>query len=172
MASTSLVLLNGVLVALLAVGVFQMLVNLVWSAVYGDPIFAAPPPPPAQRGSLSIELTVAVGILVTVLMPLSLCFPRELAALHLFHHAVAMEIVDGETEVLRAGEWRAFAAGSPVLSRTRRGRHRSAARPLVLTLTNGVARLEWLPDAAGTGGRVVRVHPQPGRCRPVSPPTP
>jgi type II secretory pathway component PulF len=33
LASTSLVLLNGVLVALLAVGVFQMLVNLVWSAV-------------------------------------------------------------------------------------------------------------------------------------------
>lgn len=33
LASTSLVLLNGALVGLLAVGVFQMLANLVWSAV-------------------------------------------------------------------------------------------------------------------------------------------
>jgi hypothetical protein len=132
-----------------------------------------PPRGQPRRGSLSIELTVAVGILVTVLMPLSLCFPRELAVMRsLYHHAVAMEIVDGEMEVLRAGEWRAFAPGAqPYPVRAGAATNLPPGR-FVLTLTNGVARLEWLPDSAGRGGRVVREFSLNPGDPAVSPPMP
>jgi len=67
-----------------------------------------------------------------------------------------MEIVDGEMEVLMAGEWRTCAPGTheyPV--------HADAAKVLpsgqfLLTIKTNTVRLEWRPEERHEGGPVVR----------------
>lgn len=109
------------------------------------------------RGSLSVELTVALGVLVAAILPLSVAFVHDQTALRSrYFRAVALEIVDGEMEVLAAGEWRAFPPGRqpyPVRAEAAKNLPPGA---FLLTLTNGRARLEWMPEARGAGGAVVR----------------
>jgi hypothetical protein len=109
------------------------------------------------RGSLSVELTVAVGILVAAVLPLSVSFVREQRmARGLYHRAVALEIVDGEMEALVAGEWRAFTPGRqpyPVRAEAAKNLPPGA---FILTLTHDRARLEWVPETRGVGGAVAR----------------
>lgn len=109
------------------------------------------------RGSLSAELTVALGVLVAAVLPLSVAFVHDQTALRSrYFRAVALEIVDGEMEVLAAGEWRAFPPGRqpyPVRAEAAKNLPPGA---FILTLTNGRARLEWVPETRGAGGTVVR----------------
>jgi len=110
-----------------------------------------------NRASLMIELLAAMTILVGVAIPLawSLSSERRLARA-LYQRAVAMEIVDGEMEVIVAGEWRAFA----------QGRHEYPVRALsatnlppggfYLTVEPKVLRLEWQPTVKQHGGLVQR----------------
>jgi hypothetical protein len=67
-----------------------------------------------------------------------------------------MEIVDGELEVLAAGEWRSFSPG--VHPYEVRG---AAAKSLprgqfTLTVDEHIVRLEWKPAAGGNGAGVTR----------------
>jgi len=110
-----------------------------------------------RRGSLLIELLVAMAILSGVVLPLAYSISAERRyARALYQRAVAMEIVDGETEVLAAGGWRAFTNGImdyPV--------HAGAATNLppgrfILTMTPERLRLEWRPAVQQHGGPVVR----------------
>ena len=59
------------------------------------------------------ELLAAIALLAIAVLPLgySITSERTLARSH-YERAVAMEIVDGEIEVLAAGEWRAFSPGT------------------------------------------------------------
>lgn len=110
-----------------------------------------------KRASLMIELLAAMAILVGVAIPLawSLSSERRLARA-LYQRAVAMEIIDGEMEVIVAGEWRAFA----------QGRHEYPVRALsatnlppggfYLTVEPKVLRLEWQPTVKQHGGLVQR----------------
>ena len=110
-----------------------------------------------KRGSLMIELLVAMVILSTVLLPIaySIATERRLAR-SIYQRAVAVEIVDGEMEALVAGGWRAFTNGVsdyPV--------HAGALTNLppgqfILTLTPSNLRLEWRPNIKQHGGPVVR----------------
>jgi len=110
-----------------------------------------------ERGLLMTEMVVAMGILVIAVLPLAFSIGYEQKLLRIdYHKVVAMEIVDGEMEVLAAGEWRAFKEGTqpyPV--------HADAAKNLPpgtfeLTITGKHLRLEWQPGEKGEGGRVVR----------------
>ena len=66
-----------------------------------------------NRGSLQIDLAVAMAILVLALIPITTSIRQERQLCRaLYHRAVAMSIVDGEAEVLRAGNWRDYAIGS------------------------------------------------------------
>ena len=110
-----------------------------------------------NRASLMIELLAAMAILVSVAIPLawSLSSERRLARA-LYQRAVAMEIIDGEMEVVVAGEWRAYA----------QGRHEYPVRALsatnlppggfYLTVEPKVVRLEWQPTAKQHGGPLQR----------------
>jgi hypothetical protein len=110
-----------------------------------------------ERGALATECVVAMGILATVMLPLSFSFMQEMKMTRAYYHrAVALEIIDGEMEVLAAGESRAFVEGRQSY------RVRAAAATnlppgeFALTLREGTARLEWIPNARGVGGAVVR----------------
>ena len=110
-----------------------------------------------QRGALMVELLVAMALVAGALLPLaySLASERRLVRAT-YQRAVAMEIVDGEMEVLAAGAWRAQSAGAheyPI--------HAIAATNLapgrfLLTVQGAKVRLEWRPNVKIHGGAVVR----------------
>ena len=110
-----------------------------------------------QAGALIVELLVAMALVAGALLPLaySLASERRLVRAT-YQRAVAMEIVDGEMEVLVAGAWRAQSAGAheyPV--------HAMAATNLppgrfLLTVQGSNVRLEWRPSVKMHGGAVVR----------------
>jgi len=108
-------------------------------------------------GSLMPELLVAMTLLIVAVLPIgySLASERVLARAY-YERAVAMEIVDGEMEVLLAGAWRTFPVGThdyPV--------HADAATNLIagsfqLTIQPNLVRLEWRPGEKRHGGSIVR----------------
>jgi len=112
---------------------------------------------PRERGVLMTEMVVAMAIIIIAVLPLAYSIGYEQRLLRIeYNKAIAMEIVDGEMEVLAAGEWRAFREGTqpyPV--------HADAAKNLLpggfaLTITGKHLRLEWQPAKKGEGGKVVR----------------
>lgn len=116
---------------------------------------------PANRrrrhsGALMTELLIAMAMMVGVLLPLAYSITSEKRlARTAFHRAVAMEIVDGEMEILAAGEWRTFTAGKHDYPT-----HANAATNLppgrfLLTVNTNKVRLEWQPNAKKFGGPVV-----------------
>jgi len=103
------------------------------------------------------ELLVAMVIVTATILPLAYAFASEKRlALSYYQRAVAMELVDGETEVLAAGEWRTFPPGThpyPI--------HADAATNLPpgqfwLTIQTNTVRLEWQPSVTRHGGTVAR----------------
>ena len=65
-----------------------------------------------QSAALTTELLVAMALLITALLPFAYSFAAEKRlARSYYQRAVATEIVDGEMEVLVAGEWRSFKSG-------------------------------------------------------------
>ena len=111
----------------------------------------------SECGSLMVELLVAMALLVGVLFPLAYSFSAERRlARSSYQRAVAMEIVDGEMEVLMAGEWRGFSPGTHDYRV-----HAGAATNLppgrfILTVEPGKLRLRWQPALKDRGGPVTR----------------
>ena len=103
------------------------------------------------------ELMVAMALLVIAVLPIGYSISSEkVLARAYYERAVAMEIVDGEMEVLVAGNWRNFSSGTqeyPI--------HANAAANLppgkfLLTIASGKVLLEWKPDQRHHSGPVVR----------------
>ena len=109
-----------------------------------------------RGGWMLTEVVVALAILGTVVLPLGFAFMGEVQLGRAYYYrAVAIGVVDGEMEVLVAGEHRQFQPGvHPYEVAT------DAARQLPgrfeLTVETGRLILEWIPDTAGKGGRVRR----------------
>ncbi|MBI3414196.1 MAG: hypothetical protein HY043_02565 [Verrucomicrobia bacterium] len=106
---------------------------------------------------MTTELIVAMAILATVLLPIGYAFSHERVLCRAYYHrAIAMEIVDGELEVLAAGEWRAFKSGiQPYVVRAESSKNLPPGK-FELTLSNQLVRLEWLPAGKNGGGHVRR----------------
>lgn len=108
-------------------------------------------------GILMAELTVAMAILVVAIVPLGYSLINDARSLRAsYQHSVAMEIVDGEMEVLASGEWRSFPEGTHPYTV-----HADAAANLPsgqfqLTRTGNHLRLEWTPAERHGVGPVVR----------------
>jgi len=115
------------------------------------------PPAGRERGMLMADLFVAMGILAVAIMPLAFSYVRETRLLRAeYFRGVAMEIVDGEMEVLVAGEWRNLPEGSQSYAV-----HAGAAANLPpghfqLIKTGNRLRLEWASDRRQGIGTVVR----------------
>ena len=110
-----------------------------------------------ERGALMTEGVVALAILSAVMLPLSFSFLQESKLLRAYYHrAVALEIIDGEMEVIVAGEWRAFHQGRQNYSVRAQAATNLPPGAFTLTLTDGLARLEWAPAKHSSGGVVMR----------------
>ena len=100
-----------------------------------------------QRGSLTAEVIAALAILTAVMIPLvasSLQDQKHTRELYL--RAVAMEIVDGEMEVLAAGAGKEFKLGQHSYSVTAQAAGNLPPGKFILTRTQETIRLEWQPD--------------------------
>jgi len=106
---------------------------------------------------LMADLIVGILILMIAIFPMAYSFYLEGRAFRTeYQHGVAMEIVDGEMEVLAAGEWKTMADGSqPYIV------HAGAAKNLPpghfqLIKNGNQLRLEWRPDSRNGAASVAR----------------
>ena len=92
-----------------------------------------------------------------VLLPLGFSFVEEQHVCRVYYwRAVAMEAVDGEMEVLAAGEWRTFAAGEhPYVVHSESAKFLPPGK-FVLRVRERSLRLEWRPDKMRNGVPVIR----------------
>lgn len=110
-----------------------------------------------ERGALMTECIVALAILATVMLPLSYSFLQESKLCRAYYHrAVALEIIDGEMEVIVAGEWKSFLQGRQRYPIRAQAATNLPPGEFALTLTGNTARLEWIPAKRSSGGTVVR----------------
>ena len=110
-----------------------------------------------ERGLLNTDMMVAMGILTLAIMPLAFTFFQEVAILRgSYQKSVAMELIDGEMEVLLAGEWRTFQPGRQAYPLHGAAQTNLPPGTAYLTITGQKARLEWLPQNGKTGVQVVR----------------
>lgn len=112
---------------------------------------------PRERGALSTELVVAMAILGLALIPLSFGYLQEAQLCRIYYHeAVAMEIVDGEMEILAAGEWRTFNEGQHDYRVRAEAAQNLPAGRWLLNRTDKLVRLEWRPEKPGNGRPITR----------------
>ena len=110
-----------------------------------------------ESGALITELVVAMAIILIALFPLAFSFAQETRFLRAcYHRAIALEIVDGEVEVLLAGEWRAFKEGAQDYAPHALAATNLTSGKFQLTIKNRRVRLEWLPSEKDQGAKVVR----------------
>lgn len=110
-----------------------------------------------ETGALMTELMIGLAILGIAVFPLAFSFAKEHQYLRTcYQRAVAMEIVDGEMEVLLAGEWQSFTNGVHTLAPRAQSATNLPPGTLQLTRADKHLRLEWLPATRDQGGKVVR----------------
>ncbi len=103
--------------------------------------------PSAASGFLNLELIIAIAILAAVMLPLGGAWYHEKKLLRVYYRdAIAMEILDGEMEVLAAGEWRSFPEGRHELKPTALAATNLPPGHFILTREAKHVRLEWLPE--------------------------
>ena len=110
-----------------------------------------------EHGLLQADLLVAMAILAVAMIPLCTGFFTEQKVLRSHYwHAVAMEIVDGEMEILVAGEWQAVPEGPQAYAVKAGAAKNLPPGKFTLTRSGKALRLEWVPDKGSSGGKVVR----------------
>lgn len=104
-----------------------------------------------------IEFLVAMALVMGALLPLAYSLAKEKRlARALYQRAVAMEIVDGELEVLAAGGWQAYTNGrSTLLPRAQAATNLPPGRLVVIRADKKLS-VEWVPETRQHGGTVVR----------------
>lgn len=113
-----------------------------------------------SAGAVTLELVVAIGILLTVMLPLAYSFVQEQRLARAYYiRAIAMQIVDGEAEALAAGGWRAFPKGQHSYAVAAGAAVNLPPGNFTLTIGDTDARLEWRPARANQGGPVTRAIP-------------
>ena len=104
-----------------------------------------------------VDAVVAMAVLSLAIVPLGFSFARERQVLKIeYLRGVADEIVDGEMEILAAGDWKDFPDGSQIYSVHANADANLPPGHFQLTKTGNRLRLEWTPDKRQGVGAVVR----------------
>ena len=110
-----------------------------------------------RTGSLSVELLVAIAILAGALLPMAYSLASEKRLVRAtYQRAVAMEIVDGEMELLAGGAWHSYSDGVYKYPISARAATNLPPGQFLLTVKRPNLRLEWQPAVKMHGGKVVR----------------
>jgi len=133
-----------------------------WSrpARFGRPgrfALASPPARARRRGALATECVAALGLFALAALPLSFAFLHEARySRACYHRAASMEIVDGEMEILAAGEWRGFPPGVHAYPVTASSATNLPPGGFWQTVETNRLRLEWRPANGRTNHLVAR----------------
>ena len=110
-----------------------------------------------RTGALIVDALVAIALLVAALLPLGYSVGSEKRYVRAaYQRAVALEIVDGEMEVLAAGGWRGLTNGEFELPLRGAAATNLPPGQLRLWVQPGKLRLEWRPQVKDHGGPVIR----------------
>ena len=109
------------------------------------------------RGYLMVDALVALAILSLALVPIGFSFARERQVLKIeYFRSVANEIVDGEMEILAAGDWKNYPDGTQNYLVHARAAATLPPGHFQLTKTKNHLRLEWTSDEKQGVGAIVR----------------
>jgi hypothetical protein len=110
-----------------------------------------------NHGWLAAELMFALTVIIVALIPLAYSFRSEQKILRShYNQAVAMEIVDGEMELLHAGDWRKILEGEQPYKVTANAATNLPPGAFFLSRTGAMFRLEWRPLKKNSGGQIFR----------------
>jgi hypothetical protein len=110
-----------------------------------------------QRGIVVAEIVLAIAILSIAMLPLAFSANADARLFRAtYQRAVAMEIVDGEIEILAAGEWRNFPEGSHSYAVHAKAAANLPPGQFRLTRSGQHIRLEWTSAKKQGIGSVVR----------------
>ncbi|HEY3763451.1 MAG TPA: hypothetical protein VGN23_17030 [Verrucomicrobiae bacterium] len=104
-----------------------------------------------------MDLLMAMTILTLAILPLGFSFARERASLRAEYMRSAVdEIVDGEMEILAAGDWKNYPDGAQnYIVHGNTAAHLPVGH-FELTKNGNHLRLEWLPDHKQGIGTITR----------------
>ena len=110
------------------------------------------------RAFLQLDIAVAITVLALVFIPLSISSSGDLdlARRHYFE-AVALQLIDGEMDVLLAGERRKHTTGEHRITPIGEAVQNLPEGEFVLTLHDQKLTLAWVPTKRAKWGRVERV---------------
>ena len=98
-----------------------------------------------------------MAIIALATMPLAYSFFQEQQVLKTsYQKALVIELIDGEMEILMAGEWRTFNEGPQPFVLHGRAVANLPAGSAQLTVTGQKLRLEWTQANGKTATRVIR----------------
>jgi hypothetical protein len=111
----------------------------------------------SKRGFLEVDLLVGLAILSLAIVPLGYSFARERQVLKMeYFRSVANEIVDGEMEILAAGDGKNYSEGAQAYVIHSRAAASLPPGHFQLTKNGNHLRLEWAPDERRGVSAVVR----------------
>ncbi len=111
-----------------------------------------------RRAFLQLDVAVAITVLALVFIPLSISSSGDLdlARRHYFE-AVALQLIDGEMDVLLAGERQKYTTGEHRITPVGESVQNLPEGEFVLTVHDQKLTLAWVPTKRAKWGRVERV---------------
>jgi hypothetical protein len=110
------------------------------------------------RAFLQLDVAVAITVLALVFIPLSVSSSGDLdlARRHYFE-AVALQLIDGEMDVLLAGERQKYTTGEHRITPVGEAVQNLPEGEFVLTVQEQKLTLAWTPTKRAKWGRIERV---------------
>jgi len=110
------------------------------------------------RAFLQLDVAVAITVLALVFIPLSISSSGDLdLARRQYFEAVALQLIDGEMDVLLAGERRKYTPGEHQIKPVGEAVQNLPEGEFVLTVQDQKLTLTWVPTKRAKWGRVERV---------------
>ena len=107
---------------------------------------------------LQLDVAVAITVLALVFIPLSVSSSGDLdLARRQYFEAVALQLIDGEMDVLLAGERRKYTPGEHQIKPVGEAVQNLPEGEFVLTVHDQKLTLAWVPTKRTKWGRVERV---------------
>ena len=107
---------------------------------------------------LQLDVAVAITVLALVFIPLNVSSSGDLdLARRQYFEAVALQLIDGEMDVLLAGERRKYTPGEHQIKPVGEAVQNLPEGEFVLTVHDQKLTLAWVPTKRAKWGRVERV---------------
>ena len=111
-----------------------------------------------RRAFLQLDVAIALTLLALVFIPLSVSSSGDLdLARRQYFEAVALQLIDGEMDVLLAGERRKYTTGEHRITPVGEAVQNLPEGEFVLTVHDQKLTLAWVPTKRAKWGRVERV---------------